>query len=356
MENQVKKLEELIPLKLKSGLGYDIIIGRELDEMIIAEFSGDVFLIVDQNVYELYNSKYNFDRMGKRLYVLKSGENSKSWKYVEQISKKMLESGCNRQSKIVAVGGGVTGDLSGFAASIFMRGVKIVHIPTTLLSCVDSSIGGKTGIDFLGYKNILGSFYQPCKIIISTNFFATLPLKEIKCGIGEILKTALLSQNVFDYVNSSFSKLLMLDSETVLKTIKLCVQFKDHIISSDEKEASLRKILNLGHTIGHALESMDKFRLSHGEYVLCGIELETKMSRKLAIIEEDYYKVIMHLLGIALTPKVKIKSIDKLIRIMKADKKNLDGKIDFIFAKNQGETQEYLIDSAELKSLLEAII
>ena len=356
MVSKVEKLEELIPLKLKSGLGYEIIIGRELDEMIIQEFTGDVFLIVDQNVYELYNSKYNFDRLGNRLYVLKSGEYSKSWQYVEKIAKKMLQSGCNRQSSIIAVGGGVTGDLSGFVASIFMRGVKIIHIPTTLLACVDSSIGGKTGIDFLEYKNILGAFYQPSKIIISTNFFATLPFREIKCGIGEILKTSLLSQDIFDYVNSAVSKLLMLDSETVLNTIKLCVQFKDHITSSDERESSLRKILNLGHTIGHALETMDKFKLSHGEYVLCGIELETKLARELAIIEEDYYKVIMHLLNIASMPKVKIKNINKLINIMKADKKNSDGKIDFIFAKSLGETQEYLIDSVKLKTLLETVI
>ncbi|HEY8389338.1 MAG TPA: 3-dehydroquinate synthase [Clostridia bacterium] len=356
MLNKVETLEELIPIKLKSGLGYEIIIGRELDEMIINEMSGDAFLVVDQRVYELYNSKLNFERMGNRLYILKSGEYSKSWKYVEQIGKKMLKTGCNRHTKMIAIGGGVTGDLCGFVASIFMRGIKIVHIPTTLLSCIDSSIGGKTGINLDQYKNMLGSFYQPSKIIISTNFFATLPFREIKCGIGEIIKTSLLSKTIFDYVNSSISKLMVLDAQTVLNTIKLCVEFKDHITSSDEKEASLRKILNLGHTVGHALESMDKFKLSHGEYVLCGIEMESKMARELGIIDEDYYKIIMHLLNSVTTPKVKIKNIDKLIHIMKADKKNTEGKIDFIFAKGQGETQEYLISSEELKTLLEAVI
>ena len=356
MVDNIEKLECLIPTRMKSGLGYDIIIGRELDEIIIAELSGNTFLVVDQNVYELYNSKFKFDRMGNRIYILKSGEFSKSWKYAQNIATKMLETGCNRQSKIVAIGGGVTGDLSGFVASIFMRGIKIVHIPTTLLACVDSSIGGKTGINLNGYKNILGAFYQPSKIIISTNFFSTLPLREIKCGLGEIVKTSLLSKHIFDYVNTSVSKLLMLDSQTVLDTVKLCIEFKDNITSSDERETSLRKILNVGHTIGHALESINKFKLSHGEYVLCGIELETKLARELNIIDEDYYKVIMHLLNIASTPKIKIKNIDKLINIMKADKKNTDGKIDFIFAKSQGETQEYQIESTKLKALLEAVI
>ncbi len=355
MVDNIEKLECLIPTRMKSGLGYDIIIGRELDEIIIAELSGNTFLVVDQNVYELYNSKFKFDRMGNRIYILKSGEFSKSWKYAQNIATKMLETGCNRQSKIVAIGGGVTGDLSGFVASIFMRGIKIVHIPTTLLACVDSSIGGKTGINLNGYKNILGAFYQPSKIIISTNFFSTLPLREIKCGLGEIVKTSLLSKHIFDYVNTSVSKLLMLDSQTVLDTVKLCIEFKDNITSSDERETSLRKILNVGHTIGHALESINKFKLSHGEYVLCGIELETKLARELNIIDEDYYKVIMHLLNIASTPKIKIKNIDKLINIMKADKKNTDGKIDFIFAKSQGETQEYQIET-KLKALLEAVI
>src|SRR5690606_20546107 len=130
--SQTKQIEELIPIKIKSGLGYDIIIGQELDDLIINEFEGNVFGVVDQNVYDIYNKKYNFDRLGDRLYVLKSGEQSKQWKYAQAIARKMLNSGCNRQTKMIAVGGGVTGDLSGFVASIFMRGVKIVHVPTTL--------------------------------------------------------------------------------------------------------------------------------------------------------------------------------------------------------------------------------
>lgn len=350
------KIEELIPIQLKSGLGYDIIIGQELDDLIANELGGNAFGVVDENVYDLYNQKLNFDRLGDRLYVLKSGEKSKQWKYVEEIAKKMLKTGCNRQTKMVAVGGGVTGDLSGFAASIFMRGIKIVHIPTTLLSCVDSSIGGKTGINLDNYKNILGAFHQPSKIIISANFFKTLSLREIRCGIGEIIKTALLSQKVFDYVTANISKILILDSQAVLDIIKLCVEFKDQITTSDEKEASLRKILNLGHTIGHALETSNRFKLSHGEYVLCGIELESKIARELGIINEEYYKTIMHLLHMVSTPKVKIKKVDKLIKIMKADKKNAEGKIDFIFAKDQGETQEYLLEPDELRTLLEACI
>ncbi len=354
--SQTKQIEELIPIKIKSGLGYDIIIGQELDDLIINEFEGNVFGVVDQNVYDIYNKKYNFDRLGDRLYVLKSGEQSKQWKYAQAIARKMLNSGCNRQTKMIAVGGGVTGDLSGFVASIFMRGVKIVHVPTTLLSCVDSSIGGKTGINLDDYKNILGAFYQPSKILISANFIKTLPLREIKCGIGEIIKTALISQKVFEYLSANISKILILDQQAIFNVIKLCIEFKDYITSSDEREASLRKILNLGHTIGHALETANKFKLSHGEYVLCGIELESKIARNLGIVDEEYYKTIMHFLRLVSTPKIKIKNIDRLIKIMKADKKNAEGKIDFIFAKNQGETQEYLLEPDRLKTLLEAVV
>lgn len=356
MKGKEESIEELIPIKIKAGLGYDIIIGRELDTLICDEFEGDVFAVIDENVYSIYNDNFHFDRLGNRLFILKSGEKSKQWKYLQLITEKMLASGCNRYTKVLSIGGGVTGDLTGFAAAIFMRGIKIIHIPTTLLSSVDSSIGGKTGINIGRFKNIVGAFYQPSKIIINIKFLSTLSIKEIKCGIGEIIKTALLSKEIFDYVNGNIAKIMVLDEKVILEIITKCIKFKDCITSSDERETSLRKILNVGHTIGHGLENIDKFRLSHGEYVLNGIEVETKLARQLSLIGEDYYKDIMKLLNADSYSRVKIKNTDKLIKVMKSDKKNAEGKIDFIFAKDYGETQEYLIDTDNLKIMLEALL
>lgn len=356
LQEEHNLIEKLIPYKFKSGLGYDISIGHDLGSMIDDVLSGDIFCIVDENIYYLYNDKYHFDRLGKRVYILKSGERSKCFKQVEKITQLMLSCGCNRHTKLVAVGGGVTGDLSGFIAAIYMRGIKVVHVPTTLLSCVDSSVGGKTGINLGRYKNMVGAFYQPSQIIISLDFLKTLPPEEIRCGLGEIVKTSLLERNLFGKVNENILKIISLDEDVLLEIVKDCVSFKDKITSADEKESSLRKILNLGHTVGHGLENMDKFRLSHGEYVLKGIEIEIEMARKKGIIDKDYYKDIKKVLDKVMVPNVKIKNISALVDIMKTDKKNLDNKIDFVFPKSIGETQEVLLEASTVKNLIEAVL
>lgn len=346
------------PHIINTGLGYAIRIGRGLTEAAADIISGEnVFAVVDRKVYKLYGTALGLDRLGGRLYVFKGGEGAKTLDTVAEINRRMLKCGANRRTTLVAVGGGVTGDVAGFAAAVYMRGVKVIQIPTTLLACVDSSIGGKTGVNLGGVKNITGAFHQPSEILINVDFLSTLPYREIRCGLGEIIKTALLDSAVFEYVNAHIKELTAAEPEALSTVIRLCAEFKDRITSEDEKESGLRKILNLGHTVGHGLEAMDGHRLSHGEYVLAGLAIESRIAYESGITDKEYYEVVSKLLGMVKVPKVKVGNVDKLIAYMTSDKKNTDEKIDFVFAAGGiGVTEGGKLGVNELRQALSRII
>ncbi len=202
----------------------------------------------------------------------------------------MLKSKCDRNSLIISVGGGITGDISSFAASIFMRGVDYVHIPTTLLSMVDSSIGGKTSINFNSGKNLIGTFYQPKAVFIDVMFLSTLPIKEIKSGVGEIVKYSFLHGNKNrSLFNKSINKILSKDFSNIEKIIHECIKIKAAVVENDEREVKgIRKILNLGHTFAHGLESASDFKISHGEAVFLGIISSLFYSYRAKLISAEY--------------------------------------------------------------------
>lgn len=312
------------------------------------------FIITDTNVDTLYGNYINtLDNYNK--IVIEPGEQSKSIDVTVNILKQMLEKGLSRKSNVIAFGGGVVGDLTGFCSSIYMRGISFTQIPTTLLAQVDSSVGGKTGINLLDYKNSVGTFYQPNKVIIDTELLHTLPYKELLSGIGEIIKYGIIyDYKFFKYIVENIEQIKRCDNDIISYIIKRCCEIKADIVSQDEKEEGLRKILNFGHTLGHALEGVTTFsKYTHGEAVIVGMYYETLMAKRLKIIDEKYTGEILEFLeGLGLNLNIDSYSISELTDWMVRDKKNRQGKISFILPVAKGKAEEKLLEKHEVESLL----
>ena len=330
-----------------SNSSYNIFVGKNnylkiSQEIEKLELNKNIVFIVDQNVKKYWDEyiRKPFGNYGNRIeyYYLKPGERSKSYTELNRIYSFLLENNFGRDTLIIAIGGGVTGDLAGYAASTFMRGIQLVHIPTTLLAAVDSSIGGKTGINFNSKKNMIGSFHQPGFVLIDTNFISTLPGKEITSGLGEIIKYAFLSNDdFFEYLNENIEKVYNNDEETVKKLILKSVFIKASVVSRDEHEAGLRKILNLGHTFAHAIESDLKFRIKHGEAVVAGIVSALYLSNKIGILNKNRMSEYLSLLlKIHLPKSLKNLNNKNMVNIMQLDKKSRGGKINFVLLSELG--------------------
>ncbi len=320
--------------------------------------SGQVnFVLTDCNVYALHRDFFNEYFENTEIYVLPAGEENKTFQSLENILLAMTKAGLLRTSKLFAVGGGVVGDIGGLAASLYMRGIKCVQVPTTLLAQVDSSVGGKTAVDLGGVKNIVGAFYQPQEVIVDSRFLATLPAREIKCGMGEIVKYAALDGNFFDKISKNIQRLDSLDflSSLVADSIRL----KAGVVERDEKETGERKCLNVGHTTGHAIELSHGF--SHGEGVLYGMLLETQIALLLGVCEREYGEKLIEIVrkAIAVAPykKPDFSSIIEDAEKAKADKKNTQsGRITMAVAKAKNEwTTTSLSFEEYVRMLLEAI-
>jgi len=327
--------------------GYDIYLGKGILEKFKSlcekkSLPKRMFFVVDENILRVrkkYLQTFLFNEKEDLVYKFPAGEKSKSFKQISELHKVMLENKLGRDTLIVAVGGGVTGDAAVFAASIFMRGVPVVHIPTTLLAAVDSSIGGKTGINFNNKKNIIGSFHQPKFVLIDTTFFSSLPEKEITCGLGEIVKYAFLTgQNFYDEVLALLPLFYQKDFSITEKLIANSISIKTEVVSSDERETGLRKILNFGHTFAHAFESELKFKIKHGEAVIAGIICALFLSHGKGFISEQQLEKLLYLpKQIPLPASLKKLNKEKLYQVMLSDKKNRNGKIKFVLLKNIGE-------------------
>ena len=301
----------------------------------------NLFIVVDENVYNLHKKNITdaFDNTGGKVffYTLKAGEQSKSIDGLTGIISSLVENNFGRDTLLIAIGGGVTGDIAGFAASVYMRGIQLVQIPTTLLAAVDSSIGGKTGINFNNYKNIIGAFRQPEFVVIDTDFLSSLPETEINSGIGEIIKYGFLTnKNFYDYIYKNFEELYSLDKSILNKVINESVFFKGSVISKDEYEGGLRKILNLGHTFAHAYESHLNYSIKHGEAVCAGIISALFLSYRKGLISEKKLNRFLKLpLKMKLSP-VNFSNYESILQFMYGDKKNREGLINFVLIKDIG--------------------
>lgn len=316
---------------------YKVYIGSGLTgsifELLQVKNYSKVIVITDANLPEKYLN--NFEKI-----IVPSGEANKSIGTAQIIWRELLRLKTDRKSLILNLGGGVIGDMGGFAASCYMRGVKFVQIPTTLLSAVDASVGGKVGVDFAGVKNLIGSFNQPEAVIIDTDTFKSLPDREFISGFGEIIKHGLICDpNYYNFVTSK--KPRDFSEEELIEIIAKSCEIKAGIISSDEKESGNRKLLNFGHTIGHALESLsldsDDYLL-HGEAVSIGMVAEAKASVLSGILKEAVLENIEKaLLNAGLPIRRKITDLEKVRELISNDKKSDKGQIKWTLLKGLGE-------------------
>ncbi|MFK7838922.1 MAG: 3-dehydroquinate synthase [Bdellovibrionales bacterium] len=335
---------------------YDIFIGQGLlfrvAELIPDEIMGRaVFIITDENV-EPYAKNIQTIMQDNRarkvnLITLKAGEATKSFENVQRVSEWMLEKGLNRNSYVFAIGGGVIGDLGGFCASIAMRGVSYVQIPTSLLAQVDSSVGGKTGINTKQGKNLIGSFYQPVSVLADLDVLKTLPKRELLAGYAEVAKYGLINDRpFFEWLEKNGQDVVNLDPDALARTIETCTKSKAAIVEADEKENGVRALLNLGHTFGHALETAANYNgsLLHGEGVSIGIILAYELSAALGHFQQDdIERVENHFLSMGLPTRVdqipNFKTdVDALMATMRSDKKARSGKMVFILSNTIGDT------------------
>ena len=307
-----------------------------------------VALIFDRKIPSIFRNKIinNLDRYEVLTYYFNANEKAKSLQSASLIIDKLLSKNFNRSDTIIGIGGGITGDLVGFVASIFKRGINFINIPTTLLSQVDAAVGGKTGVNNKFGKNLIGVFSQPKLVISDTSLLKSLPKKEMICGYAEILKHAIIyDRSFFDWLKLNTKKIINFDSKKLIYAIKKSCKIKLVFVNRDVNEKKSRMILNFGHTFAHAIEAKNNFskKVTHGEAVLSGMILATKLSvvkktcspETLGQIKNIYLK---NNLDFTFKKYSNQSAIDKLIPYLKNDKKNNDNKINFILLKNIGKT------------------
>lgn len=301
--------------------------------MVVTDSNVDK-LYADEVMHELTEGGFLPER-----FVFSAGEENKTIDTVMSVCRACVLHKMDRKSFIVALGGGVTGDMAGFAAAMYMRGIDFVQVPTTLLSQSDSSVGGKTGVDFCGGKNLLGAFHQPRLVYINVSTLKTLPKREFVSGMGEVIKHGMIAdENFFEYVVENAEKIKRLDAEIMVRLCRRNCEIKAGVVSVDERESGLREILNFGHTVGHAVEAYYNFELSHGECVGIGMYAAARLAAERGVLDNE----AVRRLGAALElygfrTRAEIGNTKRLIEIMKTDKKARDGVIRFILPRKIGE-------------------
>mgnify|MGYP001168012192 CR=1 FL=1 len=305
-------------------------------------------IVVDKNIPKkfIFNIKKSLKQKKVYIYFFKANEINKNINYVNKILEILLKKNFSRDDCVISVGGGITGDVSGFVASLFKRGLKFINLPTTLLSQVDSSIGGKTGVNSPQGKNLIGTFYQPDFVVTDVSTLEKLPNREMVCGYGEILKHSfILDKSFFNWLDNNGRKIIIKkDKNIIKKAIVHSCKIKSKIVEKDEKEKNLRKVLNFGHTFAHGFEAAQNFskKLNHGEAVLLGMAIASKFSYEKKILSYiELTKIINHYrylnLPLSLGKIFKKKEINKIIYFMQKDKKNLNEKINLILIKKIGK-------------------
>jgi 3-dehydroquinate synthase len=336
-----------------------VVISREIPDINKLEINPhNVLIIADENTAPIADKVCSGQAMP--FCILKSGEENKTWQSVQTILNAASEKGLGRDGTFIAIGGGVIGDLAGFAASVYMRGLNLILIPTTLLAMVDASVGGKTGFDLFGVKNLAGSFYPAQSVYIPLDALSTLPQKEWKSGFAELIKTAILDSEEFLNELLKISDFSLSNAETVGNCIERAVRYKGSIVCEDPKETGIRKLLNLGHTFGHALESTAGFgNLTHGEAVAWGIMRACELGTALGVTQPDRAKKISDLVVSfgyeTACPHPLANDKDKLMNAMKSDKKKKSGKLTFI-VPDEKSARPVTIETEEEMKMLENII
>jgi len=309
---------------------YDILIGK----LPKIEINSKTAIITNPKVSGLHINYLTNHLKAKELHIitLPDGEEYKNMKSIEYALDRLFDAKFDRNSTLIAFGGGVIGDMTGFIASIFLRGIKFIQIPTTLLAMVDSSVGGKTGINNKYGKNLIGSFYQPEAVYIDTHFLTTLEKREFSAGMAEIIKMAVM----FD---KEFFEKIKNNELTLEEMIKRAVELKADVVNQDEKERGIRSVLNYGHTFGHVIENLTNYKTYlHGEAVAIGMVMANELSKELGFLSEKEAKEIKEVLKKNNLPtNFKIKDKEEFYNHFFLDKKTMDNKIKFIIPQKIGK-------------------
>jgi len=327
---------------------YDVLIGENIYPKLFSEVNKqklhkNILIVIDSKVYKLHKDYLHssIPVNGYKIVIqkLSLNEKTKSLISVQKIFDKLIKNKFGRDSIIIAIGGGIIGDVAGFAAATYMRGIQFAQVPTTLLACVDSSVGGKTGINYADSKNIVGAFYQPKFVLIDTLFLQTLPVDELICGLGEIVKYSfLISEKFQNFLIRNLNNLLDIEDKTTKNVIIESVKFKGNVVSEDERELGLRQILNFGHTFAHAIEIEQKHKIKHGEAVIIGIASALFLSKTLHLLSEQKFNQFLKVV-ILFSKFISINNYNpqNMYKIMSADKKNRESKIQFVLIRDIGE-------------------
>lgn len=346
---------EAIIVQTTSG-SYPISFGSQIWQEIIgvAKDYGQVLVVSDSNVAQLYGGRLPFP-----LLALCPGEEQKNLKTIELLVEDWARRGLDRQSLVIALGGGVIGDLVGFAASIYQRGIAYIQMPTTLLSQVDSSVGGKTGVNTSQGKNLVGSFHQPQGVFIDLSVLKSLPEREITNGLGEIFKYGLIAEpELFYTLQHNVERFYTFDLDFIGPILCRCCELKSEVVAADERDRGLRKILNFGHTLGHALEAATGYRcFRHGEAVLWGMDLEARLALNLGILSDNSFAIVnqglQRVLEKVYRPRI---SFAALSAALAHDKKNSGGKIAFMLPRDLGDIVEVLLSPDDVRTQLTSLL
>lgn len=322
----------------------DLLIDIEAFVLFLKKIGTHFALITDINIAQIHGfrlkKRLEESGLGVHLFAFPEGESYKTRMIKEFLEDQMFESGFGKNSCIIALGGGVVTDISGFVASTFCRGIPYVSIPTTLLGMVDASLGGKNGINIPYGKNLVGTIYQPKKILINLEFLHTLPRQEFRNGVVEMIKHGLIADvNYFKYLESDVKSLFNLNSKSLEKAILTSCLIKKEIVEQDEKESDKRHLLNFGHTIGHALEKLSNYTISHGQAVAIGIMVESYMSVQMGKLKKDSLEKIGQIFahfGIALKIPY-VFTFEKIIEAFRFDKKSISGIPRFVLLEDIGK-------------------
>ncbi len=363
-------MQQTDPITLQVDLGdrsYPISIGQSLlsrGDLIAQHVPGArVAVVTNTTVAPLYLDQLHttLSAAGKSVtsIVLPDGEEEKNWSSLMKVFDVLLAEKCDRKTTLVALGGGVIGDLTGFAAATYMRGVPFIQIPTTLLAQVDSSVGGKTGINHPLGKNMIGAFYQPQAVIADTGTLKTLPARELSAGLAEVIKHgAIIDAPFFDWIESNIDKLMAKDSAALAHAIRRSCEIKADVVRQDEREGGLRAILNFGHTFGHAIESgLGYGEWLHGEAVGCGMVMAADLSHRMGFIDAAAKARVTSLVKAANLPVVAPDlGADRWLELMQVDKKNEGGKMKFILIKPLGTPVIMTVPESVLLETLKACV
>lgn len=316
-------------------------------------------IITDTNVERILGNRlqrYLIDsNLRTEIFAIRPGEAFKQWETAKSIFEWMAHSGFDRKSALLALGGGVVGDLTGFIASLYMRSIPYVQIPTTLLAQVDSSVGGKTAIDLGEKKNLLGTFHQPERVYVDLSLLDTLSQAEIQNGLAEVIKSAIVRDHIFfEFLEDHHDSVLSGEPNILEKLVSCCLRIKSAVVMEDEKDRGLRQILNFGHTVGHAIESYTDYSVSHGRAVSMGISAETVLAVRMGLIPVEEMKRILRLLDHFGLPTRIPNDYDRkrLVVLMHSDKKGEEGRISMVLptaigtASTQRDILPSLIESA----------